>query len=126
MDFDIAIIGGAGRMGRLFAKYFSSKKFSVIASDVVTAKIPGKISWTNSNIKAVKKSKIVLIAVPPEKVVQVFEKIAPHLKNNSTIIEITSIKKRIVAALRKHTGKNSGIERKNKFIYKKLAKRWLF
>jgi len=58
----VAIIGGAGRMGRWFARYFKSRNHVVIISDIgerarIIAEKEG-FSFAKSNLDAVKRCRI--------------------------------------------------------------------
>lgn len=100
----IAIIGGAGRMGRLFLEYFHSQGHQVVISDVDIEKM--KIVATQygmetarDNIEAVKDADIALISVPLEDTPRVIEEVAPEMRGGTLMMEISTVKHRVQEAL---------------------------
>ncbi|MDD3862013.1 MAG: prephenate dehydratase, partial [Candidatus Gracilibacteria bacterium] len=79
----IGIIGGNGRMGKLFADFFRERGLEVLISDLKT-----KIS----NKEVAKKSDITIISVPIDKTVEVIKEVLPCMKKGSAITDFTSIK----------------------------------
>ena len=96
----IGIIGGKGKMGSLFAHLFTQAGYSVLISDRHT-----KLQ----NHQLARKSDVVLIAVPIEKTLSVIKKIVRHIKPNSLIMDITSIKNDPVQAMLKSTSAVIGL-----------------
>jgi prephenate dehydrogenase len=100
----ITIVGGAGRMGRFFLKYFLSKNNKVIVSDENKGaeKIVKKEGgfFSNSNRDSVKNSDLTLISVPLDTTSDVIGEISPSIKKGSVIVEISSIKGRTVDILK--------------------------
>ncbi|MBM3897157.1 MAG: prephenate dehydrogenase/arogenate dehydrogenase family protein [Thaumarchaeota archaeon] len=102
----VAVIGGTGRMGRWFARYFiankhdvgifgrDSKKTTRIAEEI------GAKSFTSLEACS-KNSNVLIIAVPIYAITKHIEQIAPKLKKDVTLIEITSIKEGVITVLRK-------------------------
>ncbi len=91
-NFKIGIIGGKGKMGNFFKNFFEKKGYSVEISDVNTSL---------TNIKLVKKNKIVLISVPMEIFPKVIEEIAPFVEEHHWIIDICSLKREPVRVMKK-------------------------
>lgn len=88
----IGIIGGRGRMGRLFANFFKQKGLKVLISDIGT-------KLTNKNL--VQKSDIVIVSVPIDKTIKVIKEVLPYIKRTSAIMDFTSIKEKPVKAMLK-------------------------
>ena len=79
----IGIIGGLGQMGRLFADYFRTLGIEILISDLGT-KLTNKELAKNSNI--------VIISVPINNTEKVINEVLPHIRKDSAIMDLTSIK----------------------------------
>lgn len=79
----IGIIGGQGRMGSLFADFFSSKNIEVLVSDIGT-------SLSNTDLAF--QSDIVIVSVPIPNTKDVIQEVIPYLKPGALITDLTSIK----------------------------------
>lgn len=88
----IGIIGGNGRMGRLFADFFKERGLNVLISDK-------KIKLSNKNLA--KKSNITIISVPIDKTVKIIEEVLPYIRKDAAIMDFTSIKGPAVKAMLK-------------------------
>jgi len=101
----VAIIGGAGRMGAWFARYFSSKGVLAVLSDT-RIKEAGDVAYSTgaevarTNIEAVRDTDVVLVCVPIDKIRDVIMEIAPHMKRGSILVELSSIKGQAMEAFR--------------------------
>lgn len=101
----IAIIGGAGRMGAWFAKYFSQKGHTVNIFDVrrrqaeEIAQQLGVEAFKDSS-RAVKNSDHVLVSVPIEVTPLVVRELASLLRSDMILAEIASLKKGTQKVLR--------------------------
>lgn len=90
MEPIIGIIGGKGRMGALFAKFFQDRGLRVLVSDFNT-----KLT----NIELAQKSDIVLVSVPIDQTISVIESIIPHLQEDSALMDLTSVKVEPIKAM---------------------------
>ncbi len=79
----IGIIGGNGKMGQWFKRFFEKSKFRVIISDLDT-------KLTNKGL--VERSDAVLFSVPISKTVEVIESVLPFTRKEQTLMDLTSIK----------------------------------
>lgn len=79
----IAIIGGTGQMGSLFAKAFQEAEIEVIISSRKTE---------ITNIEATKKADIIIVTVPIRHTKKTIEEITPYLKEGAMITDFTSVK----------------------------------
>ncbi|MFH0906704.1 MAG: prephenate dehydrogenase/arogenate dehydrogenase family protein [bacterium] len=86
----IGIIGGKGRMGNWFKRFFENLGFNVIISDIDT-----KLS----NIDLAKKADIVMVSVPINKTVNVINQVKKHVQKNSLLCDITSLKSKPTKAM---------------------------
>ncbi|MEM3518193.1 MAG: prephenate dehydrogenase/arogenate dehydrogenase family protein [Nitrososphaerales archaeon] len=99
----VTIIGGAGRMGLWFARYFKSNDHIVTISDIeekarIIAEKEGFL-FVESNLDAVKDADLIIISVNIESVPKVIKEIEQNLKKGSIVAEISSIKAHIINAL---------------------------
>ena len=106
LPMKVAIIGGAGRMGSWFARYFKAKGCPTILSDVraeeahsVAQAIGAELADTN--LDAVECADVALVCVPIKKTVEIIKEVAPNMKRGAILAEISSIKALTVDALRR-------------------------
>ncbi|HII14885.1 MAG TPA: prephenate dehydrogenase/arogenate dehydrogenase family protein [Nanoarchaeota archaeon] len=85
----IAIIGGKGQMGKMFAEAFKKKGCEVI--------LTGR---RGNNIDAAKKADIIIVSVPIRETVKVIEEIASHIKEDALLTDFTSIKVKPMDAMK--------------------------
>ncbi|WP_459201351.1 prephenate dehydrogenase [Methanococcus sp. CF] len=95
----ISIIGGTDGLGKWFASFLKNRGYDVIVSgrDVIKGKEVEKelgVTYTNNNINAAKKGDIVIISVPINVTESVIKDVAPHVREGSLLMDITSIKER--------------------------------
>ena len=94
------VIGGAGQMGGWLIQHFKALGHSVIASDLRNddlRKMADTLDFTpeNDNITAVLDSNVVIISVPIDQISSVIREISPHMRQNSILCEISSIKQNL-------------------------------
>lgn len=92
MKPQIALIGGNGQMGRWFTRFFEAQGFTVLVADVGTPR-------TSQEVAAL--ADVVILSVPIPKVTEVAREVAPHLKPDAVLMDLTSVKQRPVAAMMK-------------------------
>ncbi len=88
----IGIIGGRGRMGAYFADYFKKAGYKVIVSD-------RKTKLTNKELAA--QADIVIISVPIGITEKIIKEVAPLIKKEGAIMDLTSLKEFPVKAMLK-------------------------
>lgn len=88
----IGIIGGRGKMGNYFLKFFERNKYKVIISDHRTR---------YSNNQVAKKADVVIVSVPIERTEEVIQKITPHLKKSGLLMDLTSVKVKSMESMKK-------------------------
>ena len=97
----IAIIGGAGNMGRWLITHFLKNNHSLVVSDPTLDGVQSEeFETTTSNVAAVNNSDLVLISVPLEHTTSVITEVAPHMKENSVLCEISTLKSNVIEVLR--------------------------
>ena len=102
----ITIIGGSGGMGKVFGKYFKERGFQVTlyARDKLKLeKVSQELNVNNSiNLEeCVKNADIVMISIPIIETTEMVNKVAPMMKKNALVFDITSLKIPVYNALRK-------------------------
>ncbi len=116
----ITVIGAMGRMGSWFTRYFSSHGHEIyaydiaITNDIIRDKSIIYHSNNNSNITLVNSSNqlhdaarlsdVVILCVPINSMLESL-KIARHMHHNATLVEIASLKHRIVKRLRNYVSR---------------------
>ena len=101
----VAIIGGAGGMGRWLSRHFTSMGCKVAISDIKVdeAKLVAEeygVSFCESNIDAVADADLTVISVPMDKVPKVIDEIKLSLKKGSILMEISSLKLLVMEKLK--------------------------
>ena len=93
----VAILGGAGKMGEWFSRFFVDNGDDVVISGrnlakakSLSEKIP--ISVAESSTNAIIGADLVVISVPIQSFESLLAEIAPHLSENQKVIDITSVK----------------------------------
>jgi prephenate dehydrogenase len=109
----IAIIGGTGEFGRLFARFFTEEGHEVVITgrnvekgDRVARSIG--VKFTEDNVSAAKDSDIVIICVPIESTVEVIGEVAPSVRPGSLLMDFTSVKVEPVRAMEENA--HEGVE----------------
>lgn len=100
----ICIVGGAGKMGRWFSKYFIQQGcYSVFVYDTKKGydKSSSRIVYCDSLKECVKDADYVIISVPVGTTSSMIRECASLMKPRSTLLEIASIKKDTVKSLSK-------------------------
>ncbi len=100
----IAIIGGAGRMGRWLTRYFASQGHKVVISGVKLDKLKAfaqeaGVDFAENNVKAVEDADLVMVSVPIPATARLIREIVPHLRKGAVIAEIASLKFGIIETL---------------------------
>jgi prephenate dehydrogenase len=100
----VAILGGTGKMGKWFAKFFQGRGFRV----VISSRSPGKaasvakeigVEHAKSMFDAAHSADIVLVATPIAVTARVIREVSGGLKAEAIIFDIASIKGEIIRAL---------------------------
>ena len=106
-----AIIGGSGKMGQWFARHLLQEGIEVVITGRNREKLvaAGKKLGVPiaTNIKAVKQADVVIISVPPDNFESVVKEIAPHLRPEQTIVDITSLKTKSVEIMHRYLDKGT-------------------
>jgi len=102
----VAIIGGAGRMGKWLVNYFKKSGHDVTISDTrheeakTVAKSTGARLALN-NIEAAKDAELIVLSTPIDVTPKVLKEISSKIKSSATIVEISSLKSQVFPVLEK-------------------------
>jgi prephenate dehydrogenase len=101
----VAVIGGAGKMGQWLTRFLLQEGREVIITDRDEKKLPATKQpgiTVASNTEAVKSADVVLVSVPIADFQEVIAEIAPHIKPQQVVVDITSIKVSPVETMHKY------------------------
>jgi chorismate mutase / prephenate dehydrogenase len=97
----VLIVGGLGRMGRYFGRWFGAAGYEVRVLDIA--------DWPRVGALCAEID-LALVSVPIEQTVTVIERLGPHLPTGCVLTDIASVKKEAVEAmLRAHAGPVIGL-----------------
>jgi len=110
----IAVLGGAGRMGRWFVHYFISRGHMIIISDVKLDEARAfakatSLELAKNNIEAAKKADLIMVSTPIQVTPKVIHEIIPHVRKGTVVAEISSFKAHLLKNLAEITRINMGI-----------------
>ncbi|TXT55554.1 MAG: putative Chorismate mutase [Promethearchaeota archaeon] len=102
----ITIIGGSGGMGRVFAKFFRDMNYKVIlnARDELKLNCVAdelNVSYESDLRVSVKNADFIMVSVPIRTTTDIINEIAPFLKKDATLFDITSLKTEVFEELKK-------------------------
>jgi prephenate dehydrogenase len=93
MTVKVAIIGGQGQMGRWFTRFFESQGLEVLVADLDTPQTSQEVA---------RQADVVIISVPIPKVKEVVQAVAPHLRPEAALMDLTSVKQGPVSTMLDH------------------------
>lgn len=98
----VAVIGSSGGMGKFFVRYFLSRGFEVTGADTGGPAFEGqRFKFESSNAAAARDADVVLIATPVGSTTETASGVIGAMKPGSTLLEISSVKGKILPELRK-------------------------
>ncbi|HEX2472301.1 MAG TPA: prephenate dehydrogenase [Nitrososphaera sp.] len=99
----MAIVGAAGKMGSWFTSYFAQRGLNVSAYDInqKMLKTSSKVKVQKSLRQCVQDADLVLVCVPVQKTPQAIKECTKKMKDGAIIAEISSVKSKTFAALKK-------------------------
>jgi prephenate dehydrogenase len=105
----VAIIGGSGKMGQWFARHLLEEGMQVVITGRNQQKLlaAGKKLGvpTATNIEAVKQSDVIIISVPLDTFEAVAKLIAPYVREEQVIVDLTSLKTKPVELMHRYFNK---------------------
>jgi len=96
----VGIIGGKGKMGRLFADFFRQNGCEVLISDIGT-------KLTNEKLASL--CDVVIVSVPIDQTTGVIKKIIQHTQKGGLLMDLTSVKVNPVQEMLKSKGEVIGL-----------------
>jgi prephenate dehydrogenase len=99
----VAVVGAAGKMGSWFTSYFARRGLDVSAYDINNKmlKTPPHVKVQSSLLHCVEDADLVLVSVPVQKTPQAIKECTKNMKDGAIIAEISSVKDKTFAALKK-------------------------
>ena len=103
----IAIIGGAGKMGRWVSGFLLEDEFRVTIADadeksLADAGLQLGVDIAPSNIDALGGADFILLSVPVENLKEVLKEIGPQVQSAQVLIDITSTKERPIDLMHRY------------------------
>jgi prephenate dehydrogenase len=102
----IAVIGGAGKMGRWFTRFLLEEGYEVIISDRDQDRLKASRRElgvrTASNINAVKHADVILISIGIDSIEEVVKEIGPFVRTEQIVLDVTSIKEFPIEVMHKY------------------------
>jgi prephenate dehydrogenase len=99
----VAVVGAAGKMGSWFTSYFARRGLDVSVYDInqKMLKTPPAVKVQTSLLRCVEDADLVLVSVPVQKTPQAVKECTKNMKHGAIIAEISSVKDKTFAALKK-------------------------
>ena len=101
MKKKIAIIGAEGQMGKWFSKYFVEKGFEVVGYDSEREILNKSVTKAKSLVGAVLTVDYVILCTPTKRTPEIIRLIAKEMRRDSCLIDISSLKSKVVSTLSK-------------------------
>ena len=102
----VAIIGGSGKMGRWFARHLLNEGNEVIISGRTESKIREAKKELGieavPNVEAVKDAEVILLSVPIDTFEDIVVELAPHIRSEQVVVDVTSVKSMPVDVMHRH------------------------
>jgi len=103
---NVAIIGGAGKMGRWFSRYFIRQGHDVTISDADREKARCftkslGIKFAQNNSEAARSADLIAVCTPIDTIPNVIKEILADIDSSAAIMEISSVKSPVISILRK-------------------------
>lgn len=103
----VAVLGCSGAMGAYFTEYFVRQGHSVTGYDRrKIAQAVRKFTLAKSNRNAVEGVDVVVVAVPMRETAKVIREVLPSIKDGALVLEIASLKTRVLRDLRRFRRRN--------------------
>ena len=99
----VAVVGAAGKMGSWFTSYFARRGLDVSVYDINQniLKSPPHVKVQTSLLHCVEDADLVFVSVPVQKTPQAIRECTKNMKDGAIIAEISSVKDKTFAALKK-------------------------
>ncbi len=94
-DLTIGIIGGTGRMGQWLKRFFEDAGYRTLIAGRYTSLTPLELS---------EKSDVVVLSIPIDAARNIIAQIGPHVKKDSLLMDISSLKTRVMEYMLNYSG----------------------
>jgi prephenate dehydrogenase len=103
----VAVIGGTRGLGNWMANFLTKKGCQVTITgrnSLMGENIANKMgaSYTSNNVEAALRAEIVILAVPIDATVRTINEVAPHMREGSLLVDVTSVKEKPAAVMHQH------------------------
>ncbi len=103
----MAVIGSSGGMGSYLVRYFLARGHDVAGSDIIATKAHSRrFKFYFSNAEAARNRDVVVVASPIDTTISVVRECARNMSRGSVLVDISSVKGKILPELRKLTSEN--------------------
>jgi prephenate dehydrogenase len=93
MSVTVGLIGGRGQMGRWFKRFFEGQGLEVLVADLDTPQTSQEVA---------RAADVVIISVPIPQVKRVVKEVAPLLRPDAALMDLTSVKQSPMRAMLAH------------------------
>jgi len=105
----VAIIGGAGKMGRWLSRFLLEDDFKVVIADADEKSLADAgrrlgVGIAGNNVEALRSADYILLCVPVENIEEVLKEIGINVQSDQAVIDITSTKERPVELMHCYIG----------------------
>lgn len=106
----VAVIGGSGEFGRIFARLFKEdgNEVTITGRDVSKGRKVAEelgVAFTSDNVEAAVQSDVVMISVYIDNTLDVIKQVAPKVRPGCLLMDVTSVKVEPCDAMKKFAGK---------------------
>ncbi len=102
----IAIVGGSGKMGQWFARFFRADGHEVLLtgrSERKLQEVQRQIDVAvTTDVAEVRHADLIVVSVPLDAFEPVVRQLAPHTRRDQVIVDVTSLKTEPVAVMHRH------------------------
>jgi len=105
MKSKITILGAGGKMGKWFSKYFVTKGFIVTGYDSDNEVTTKSVIKSDSLIGSVLGADYVILCIPVKRTPEIIRLVSKEMRRDSYLIDISSLKAKVIIALTKMPSK---------------------
>ncbi len=102
----IAIVGGSGKMGQWFARFFREDGHEVLLIGRNEGKLHevqrGIDVTVSTDVAEVRSADLIVVSVPPDAFEPVVRRLATHTRQEQVIVDVSSVKAEPVATMHRH------------------------
>lgn len=100
----IVIIGGSGKFGGWYAKFFKERGFKVTITGRNLKKLKAaaralNVEYSLDNRKATSQGDVIIVSTPIKSIPKIIQDVAPHLKSGALLFDVASVKEGVCKTL---------------------------